>query len=87
VRRAPAVDGGLPAEERGELEPALRLYRAELKACPRRRGRRAGAAAVLEAQGKAAEARGLWDEVRAGAAASRGWMEGTINRRPLVAAR
>lgn len=62
-------------EERGELEPALALYRAVLKDASDVVSARAGAARVLEAQGKAGEARTLWDELIATPPGKQGWME------------
>ena len=62
-------------EERGELEPALALYRAVLKDGPDAVSARAGAARILEQQGKVGEARALWDEVIAAPPGKQGWME------------
>ena len=62
-------------EERGELEPALALYRAVLKDGPDAVSARAGAARILEKQGKLGEARALWDEVIAAPPGKQGWME------------
>jgi TolA-binding protein len=62
-------------EERGELEPALALYRAVLQDGPDVVSARAGAARVLEAQGKAGEARALWDEILTAPPGKPGWME------------
>ena len=62
-------------EERGELAPALALYRAVLEDSGDTVSARAGAARVLEAQGKAAEARALWDEIAGGGPGKSGWLE------------
>jgi hypothetical protein len=62
-------------EERGELAPALTFYRAVLQESGDTVSARAGAARVLEAQGKTAEARALWDEITGGGPGKSGWLE------------
>ncbi len=62
-------------EERGELAPALALYRAVLQESADTVSARAGAARVLEAQGQPADARALWDEITAGGPGTSGWLE------------
>jgi tetratricopeptide (TPR) repeat protein len=75
VRRRLQATAASLHEERGELEPALALYRAVLKDGPDAVSARAGAARMLEAQGKLGEARALWDEVIAAPPGKQGWME------------
>jgi len=62
-------------EEAGELEPALGLYRAVLKDSPEVVSARAGAARILEGQGKVAEARTLWDEILGAGPGKPGFLE------------
>jgi tetratricopeptide (TPR) repeat protein len=62
-------------EEQGEREAALALYRAVLKEAPDVVSARAGVARMLEAEGKAGEARALWDEIVAAPPGKQGWME------------
>ena len=62
-------------EESGDLGPALALYQAVLKDSPDVVSARAGAARVLEAQGKMAEARALWDEILTGGPGKPGFLE------------
>ena len=62
-------------EERGEIEPALALYRTVLRT-RRTWSRRAPVVArILEKQGKAADARALWDEIVAAPPGKQGWLE------------
>ncbi len=62
-------------EERGETEPALALYRTVLADAPDAVSARAGAARILEGQGKTDEARRLWDEVASAPPGKSGWLE------------
>jgi hypothetical protein len=62
-------------EESGELTPALGLYRAVLQDSPDVVSARAGAARVLEAQGKVSEARALWDEILGAGPGKPGFLE------------
>lgn len=62
-------------EEAGELGPALGLYQAVLKDSPDVVSARAGAARVLEAQGKVADARALWDEILGAGPGKPGFLE------------
>ncbi len=62
-------------EERGDVEAALALYRAVLADAPDVVSARAGAARLLEKQGKLADARALWDEIVNGPTGKQGWME------------
>jgi tetratricopeptide (TPR) repeat protein len=62
-------------EQQGEPEKALALYRAVLARDPDSVSARAGAARILEAQGKVADARALWDEVVAAPQGKSGWLE------------
>ncbi len=62
-------------EERGDVDPALALYRAILTEAPDVLSARAGAARMLEKQGKTTEARALWDEIVDGPPGKQGWME------------
>jgi len=62
-------------EEAKELGPALSLYQAVLKDSADVVSARAGAARVLEAQGKLAEARALWDEILTAPPGKPGFLE------------
>ena len=62
-------------EEGGEIAPALVLYRAVLTDAPDVVSARAGVARILEQQGKAGEARALWDDVIAAPPGKQGWLE------------
>ncbi len=62
-------------EDAGERDKALALYRESLAASPDAIAARAGAARILEAQGKAGEARALWDEVSSLPQGKAGWLE------------
>ncbi len=62
-------------EERGELEPALALDRAVLAEAPDVVSARAGAARILEKQGKVTDARALWDAIVDGPPGTQGWLE------------
>ena len=75
VRRRLQSTAAALHEESGELGPALGLYRAVLKESPDVVSARAGAARVLEAQGKVADARTLWDEILAAPPGKAGFLE------------
>lgn len=75
VRRRLQSTAASLREERGDLAPALALYRAVLRNAPDVVSARAGAARILEKQGKPAEARALWDEIVGGAPGTPGWLE------------
>ena len=62
-------------EEQGARDRALALYRDVLATEPDVVSARAGAARILEAQGKPADARALWDEVVAAPVGKPGWLE------------
>ncbi len=62
-------------EEGGERDRALGLYREVLTSEPDVVSARAGAARILEAEGKPADARALWDEIVAAPAGKPGWLE------------
>jgi hypothetical protein len=62
-------------EEGGQGERALVLYREVLASEPEAVAARAGAARVLETQGKAGDARALWDEIVSAPAGRPGWLE------------
>ena len=62
-------------EEAGELGPALGLYQDVLKNSPEVVSARAGAARILEAQGKIGEARALWDEILGAGPGKPGFLE------------
>ena len=62
-------------EEAGERDRALALYREVLATEPDVVSARAGAARILEAEGKPADARALWDEVAAAPVGKPGWLE------------
>jgi TolA-binding protein len=62
-------------EEGGQRDRALALYREVLATEPDVVSARAGAARILEAEGKASDARALWDEVLASPAGKPGWLE------------
>jgi len=62
-------------EEAGDRDKALALYRDILAGEPDVLSARAGAARVLEAEGKSPEARALWDEIAAAPPERAGWLE------------
>jgi TolA-binding protein len=62
-------------EDADESERALVLYREILADEPDAVSARAGAARVLEASGRAGEARALWDEITAAPQGRSGWLE------------
>jgi tetratricopeptide (TPR) repeat protein len=62
-------------EEQGDRDRALALYREILASEPDVVSARAGAARILEAEGKPADARALWDEIVAGPVGKPGWLE------------
>ena len=62
-------------EEAGERDKALALYREIIAAVPGAVSARAGAARILESQGKAADARALWDEITEAPSGKPGWLE------------
>jgi tetratricopeptide (TPR) repeat protein len=75
VRRRLQSTAASLREERGEVEPALALYRAVLQDAPDVVSARAGVARLLEQQGKTADARALWDEIVGGPLGKQGWLE------------
>jgi TolA-binding protein len=62
-------------EEQGDLEPALKLYSALLQDAPDVVSARAGVSRILEAQGKKAEARAVWDAILTDPPGKQGWLE------------
>jgi Tfp pilus assembly protein FimV len=62
-------------EEGGDRDRALALYREVLATEPDVVSARAGAARILEAEGKPGDARALWDEVVASPVGKPGWLE------------
>ena len=62
-------------EEAGEHEKALVLYREILATAPDVLSARAGAARLLEGQGRPADARALWDEIATTDPGKAGWLE------------
>ena len=62
-------------EESGQRDRALEVYRQVLASEPDVVSARAGAARILEAQGKPQDARALWDEILASPAGKPGWLE------------
>lgn len=75
VRRRLQSTAASLREEKGDLDAALALYRAVLQEAPDTVSARAGAARILEKQGKIAEARSLWDVIVDGPAGKQGWLE------------
>jgi tetratricopeptide (TPR) repeat protein len=75
VRRRLRSTAAALSEENGDRAAALALYREILADEPDVVSARAGAARILEADGKGAEARALWDEVAAAPAGKPGWLE------------
>lgn len=75
VRRRLQSTAASLREEKGDLDAALALYRAVLDDASDTVSARAGAARVLEKQGKLAEARALWDAIVDGPAGKQGWLE------------
>jgi tetratricopeptide (TPR) repeat protein len=75
VRRRLQSTAASLREEAGELAPALALYQAVLKESPDVVSARAGAARVLEAEGKVGEARALWDAVLGAGPGKPGFLE------------
>ncbi len=62
-------------EEGGQRDRALALYREVLANEPDVVSARAGAARILEAEGKPSDARALWDEILASPVGKPGWLE------------
>jgi tetratricopeptide (TPR) repeat protein len=62
-------------EESGQTEKALAMYREILSTEPEVVSARAGAARILESQGKSGDARALWDEILTSSAGKPGWLE------------